>query len=59
MRLKEDGSLDYRPAPRPELSKPWTLMTDEEQRQHMIDEMLHNHPAMTPERAAELVDALF
>jgi hypothetical protein len=34
-------------------------MTDEEQRQHMIDEMLHDHPAMTPERAAELVEAEF
>jgi len=44
MRLKADGSLDYRPAPRPEPSTPWDQMTYEEQRQQLIDELLHYHP---------------
>jgi len=34
-------------------------MTYEEQRQDLIDWLLYYYPTMTPERAAELVDAEF
>jgi hypothetical protein len=59
MRLRPDGPLDYRPAPRPEPSKPWDDMTYEEQRQDLIDWLLYYYPTMTPEKAAEHVDAVF
>jgi hypothetical protein len=49
MRLKPDGTLDHRPAPP---TQPWDQMTVEEQRQQLIDELLHYHPTMTPETAA-------
>jgi hypothetical protein len=56
MRLKPDGTLNHRPAPP---TQPWDQMTVEEQRQQLIDELLHYHPTMTPETAAELIDAAF
>jgi hypothetical protein len=34
-------------------------MTYEEQRQDLIDELLHYHPTMTPEKAATQVGAVF
>jgi hypothetical protein len=59
VRLRPCGRLDYRPAPRPERSKPWFSMTYEEQRQDLIDGLLWDKPQLTPERAAQLVDAEF
>ena len=59
MRLKSNGSLDYRPVLRPESSTPWDDMTYEEQRQDLIDWLLYYYPTMTPEKAAEHVDAVF
>jgi hypothetical protein len=59
MRLRPNGTLAYRPMPMPPSSKPWDDMTYEEQRQDLIDWLLHYYPTMTPERAAELVDAEF
>jgi hypothetical protein len=43
------------PAP----SKNFFYMTYEEQRQQLIDEVLWDKPQLTPERAAQLVDAEF
>jgi hypothetical protein len=57
MRLRPNGTLDYRPMPEP--SKPWDNMTYEEQRQHFIDWILYYHPMADPEEAAEVVDAFF
>jgi hypothetical protein len=59
VRLKANGSLDYRPVLRPESSTPWDDMTYEEQRQDLIDWLLYYYPTMTPEKAAEHVDAVF
>jgi hypothetical protein len=59
MRLRPCGRLDYRPAPMPEPAIPWFSMTYEEQRQDLIDWLLWVKPQLTPERAAELVDAEF
>jgi hypothetical protein len=58
MRLRPNGTLDYRPMPRPE-SKPWDTMTYEEQRQDLIDWILYYHPMADPAEAAEEVDAFF
>ena len=59
MRLKPNGSLDYRPVLRPESSTPWDDMTYEEQRQDLIDWILYYHPMADPAEAAEEVDAFF
>jgi hypothetical protein len=59
MRLRPCGRLDYRPAPMPPSAKRWDDMTYEEQRQQLIDETLYYKPQLTPERAAEMVDAEF
>jgi hypothetical protein len=59
MRLRSDGTLDYRPMPMPPSAKPWNDMTHEERRQQLIDELLHYHPMMTPEEAEKFIDAVF
>jgi hypothetical protein len=59
VRLKPDGMLDYRPMPIPPREKLWDDMTDEERRQDLIDWLLYYKPQLTPEQAAELVDAEF
>jgi hypothetical protein len=59
VRLKSNGSLDYRPVLRPESSTPWDDMTYEEQRQDLIDWLLHYDPTTTPEEAAAAADAFF
>jgi hypothetical protein len=41
MRLRPNGTLDYRPMPMPEPAKHWHDMTYEEQRQHFIDWILY------------------
>ena len=58
MRITPDGSLAYWPAPRPP-TKPWDTMTYEEQRQQLIDWLLHYYPTTTPEEAAAAADAFF
>jgi hypothetical protein len=59
VRLRPNGTLDYRPMPMPEPAKPWDTMTYEEQRQHFIDWILYYYPNHTPEEAAEHVDAFW
>jgi hypothetical protein len=59
VRLKPDGALDYRPAPRTPPAKPGAQMTYEERRQDLIDQVLHNRPLLTPEEAAEHIDAFY
>jgi hypothetical protein len=45
--------------PMPPSSKPWDDMTYEEQRQDLIDWLLHYYPTTTPEEAAAAADAFF
>jgi hypothetical protein len=52
MRLKPDGTLDldWR---EPEPVKPWRLMTPEEQRDQLIEDLMHAFPTMTREEVTE------
>ena len=54
--MKPDGSLDldWR---EPEPVKPWRLMTPEEQRDQLIEDLMHAFPTMTREEVTEQLAA--
>jgi hypothetical protein len=62
LRIKPDGSLDYRPAPNSSHLPPtpiWDQLTVEQQRQWLIEYLLRARPQLTPEEAAEQIDNVF
>jgi hypothetical protein len=57
MRLKADGSLDYRPAPRrPVILRPWTAEDVERVREEVIEDLMRAHPTLTREEAEKALD---
>jgi hypothetical protein len=57
MRLKPDGSLDYRPSP--PSSRPAPARTAEElerMRDRVVEELLRGRQPLTPEEAKKLID---
>jgi hypothetical protein len=60
VRLKEDGSLDYRPAT--PSSRPLPARTAEEldqMRDELIEELVRDHPGMSRDEATKRIDAFF
>jgi hypothetical protein len=60
MRLKPDGTLDYRPTP--PSSRPAPARTAEElerMRDELVEELLRDKPTLTREEAEEMIDAVF
>jgi hypothetical protein len=59
MRLKPDGSLDYRPVDPLQSGRGRTAEELDRMRERILENMLHAHPGMTRERAEDELDSFF